>query len=165
MKTDGEPALLAVRNSVIKYHGGVIVPEAPAKAEKAELKAERQELEAKVDKLLEEAAEKQRQEMEGKIEVVESRVRSEMAAEVQTKVELERQLAALPALQARLESLHDSKLLADDELYTLEDIIADSLEEGGSQGGSGGQVAKLVVLSERVAGDAALARQLRRKFT
>jgi len=36
IKTDGEPALLAVRNAVIKYHGGVIVPEAPAKGEKAE---------------------------------------------------------------------------------------------------------------------------------
>ena len=36
MKSDGEPALLAVRNAVIKYHGGVIVPEAPAKGEKAE---------------------------------------------------------------------------------------------------------------------------------
>ena len=36
MKSDGEPALLAVRNAVIKYHGGVIIPEAPAKGEKAE---------------------------------------------------------------------------------------------------------------------------------
>ena len=43
----------------------------------------------------------------------------------------------------------------------LEDVIADSLEE---EAGGGGQVAKLVVLSARVAGDAALARQLRRKF-
>ena len=36
MKSDGEPALLAVRNAVIKYHGGVIISEAPAKGEKAE---------------------------------------------------------------------------------------------------------------------------------
>ena len=124
-----------------------------------EAKAERQELEAKmeakVDKLIEDAAERQRREMEEKIEAVEARV---------AKVERERQLAALPGLQARLESLHASKLLTDDELYTLEDVIADSFEEEGSQGGSGGRVAKLVVLSERVAGDAALARQLRRKF-
>jgi hypothetical protein len=136
---------------------------AEAKAEKAQLKAERhaQELEAKVDKLLEEAAEKQRQEMAGKVEAVEVRVRSEMAAEVRAKVEQERQLAALPALQARLEGLHAAKLLTDNELYKLEDVIADSLEE---EAGGGGQVAKLVVLSARVAGDAALARQLRRKF-
>ena len=36
MKSDCEPALLAVRNAVIKYHGGVVIPEAPAKGEKAE---------------------------------------------------------------------------------------------------------------------------------
>ena len=118
------------------------------------MEKQRAEMEAKVDRLLEEAAEKQRQETEGKIEAVEARV---------VKVEQERQLAALPGLQARLESLHASKLLTDDELYTLEDVIADSLE--GEGGGSGEQVAKLLVLTERMAGDAALARQLRRKFT
>ena len=36
MKSDGEPALLAVRNAVMKYHGGIMIPEAPAKGEKAE---------------------------------------------------------------------------------------------------------------------------------
>ena len=123
--------------------------------QRAEMEKQRAEMQAKVDKLLHEAAEKQRQETEGKIEAVEARV---------VKVEQERQLAALPGLQARLESLHASKLLTDDELYTLEDIVADSLEEGEEGGGAGGRVAKLVVLSERVAGDAALARQLRRKF-
>ena len=35
MKSDGEPAPLAVRNAVMKYHGGVMIPEAPAKGEKA----------------------------------------------------------------------------------------------------------------------------------
>ena len=59
--------------------------------------------------------------------------------------------------------MHAANLLTDEELYNLEDIIADSLvEEGGGSGGE--QVGKLLVLSERVAGDAALARQLRRKF-
>ena len=117
------------------------------------------------------ALEKQRQEMAKQTEqterlreeAVEARVRGEMAAEVQAKVGQERQLAALPALQSRLQSLHASKLLADEELYKLEDTIADSLEE--EDAGSGGQVAKLIVFSERMAGDAALARQLRRKFT
>ena len=27
MKSDGEPALLAVRSAVMKYHGGIIIPE------------------------------------------------------------------------------------------------------------------------------------------
>ena len=95
--------------------------------------------------------EKQRLEAERlRQEVAQARVRSE-----------ERQL---PALQSRLQSLHASKLLTDEELYILEDIIVDSLEEGEGGGGGGEQVAKLVALSGRMAGDAALARQLRRKF-
>ena len=35
-KSDGEPALLAVRSAVMKYHGGIMIPESPAKGEKAE---------------------------------------------------------------------------------------------------------------------------------
>ena len=71
----------------------------------------------------------------------------------------------LPAFGVRLQSLHESKLLTEAELFKLEDIIADSLEEESSGGGScGEQGAKLVLLSERMVGDAALARQLRRKF-
>ena len=33
------------------------------------------------------------------------------------------------ALQARLESLHAAKILSDEELYALEDVIADDAEE------------------------------------
>ena len=36
MKRDSEPAIIAVRNAVMRYHGGIMVPEAPAKGEKAE---------------------------------------------------------------------------------------------------------------------------------
>ena len=36
LKSDGEPALLAVRSAVMKYHGGIVIPESPAKGEKAE---------------------------------------------------------------------------------------------------------------------------------
>ena len=36
MKSDGEPAMLAVRNALMKYHGGVVIPESPAKGEKTE---------------------------------------------------------------------------------------------------------------------------------
>ena len=35
-KSDGEPAIVAVRSAVIKYHGRIIIPENPAKGEKAE---------------------------------------------------------------------------------------------------------------------------------
>ena len=36
MKSDGEPAILAFKNAVMQLHGGVFVPEQPAKGEKAE---------------------------------------------------------------------------------------------------------------------------------
>ena len=36
MKSDGEPTLLSVRNAVMKYHGRIIIPEGPAKCERAE---------------------------------------------------------------------------------------------------------------------------------
>ena len=36
IKSDGGPALLAVRNAILKYHGGIVIPEGPAKGEKAE---------------------------------------------------------------------------------------------------------------------------------
>jgi len=118
--------------------------------------------------------------MDAKIEARDAKAQAErLEAEVRSKADRaafearlaqqthetarQRQLASLPALQSRLQSLHASKLLADEELYKLEDTIADSLEE--EDAGSGGQVAKLIVFSERMAGDAALARQLRRKFT
>ena len=36
VKSDGEPALLAVKGTVMKHHGGKVVPEQPAKGERAE---------------------------------------------------------------------------------------------------------------------------------
>lgn len=36
VKSDGEPALVALKTAAMKYHGGVAVPEAPGKNEKAE---------------------------------------------------------------------------------------------------------------------------------
>ena len=85
-----------------------------------------------------------------------SKIKGQLVAVQTEKLRLE-----MPALQSRLESLHASKLLTDEELFWLEDVIADSLEEAG---GDGEQVAKLALLAERLTSDAALARQLRRKF-
>ena len=36
VKSDVEPAMLVVRNSVMKYHGRKVIPEQPGKGEKAE---------------------------------------------------------------------------------------------------------------------------------
>ena len=67
------------------------------------------------------------------------------------------QMRDLLALQSRLETLHASKLLADEELYAVEDIIAEEDD-------ADGRVAALITLSGKMAGDGAFARQLRRKY-
>ena len=83
----------------------------------------------------------------------------------------ERRFTQVVALQARLESLHVAKILSDEELYALEDVIADDAEEALGEGARGGAeeaveggVSRMVALSGRMAGDAAFGRQLRRKF-
>ena len=63
----------------------------------------------------------------------------------------------LVALQSRLESLHAAKLLADEELFAVEDIIADCDAEDD-------RVSALLTLSSKMAADKAFARQLRRKY-
>ena len=65
----------------------------------------------------------------------------------------------LPALQSRIEAMHAAKLLSDDELFSIEDVIAD-LEVGSDDT----RVGQLIALSSRMAGDAAFSRQIRRKI-
>ena len=92
---------------------------------------------------------------------VEARVRAEARAEAQAEASKLRDEASklrdLLALQRRLEAMHSAKLLADEELYAIEDTIADSTADGG-------QVAALLSLSATMVADGAFARQLRRKF-
>jgi hypothetical protein len=92
-----------------------------------------------------------------------ARVRAEVRAEVQTlhtKVEASKlHHQQLLALQQRLEVVHASKLLGDEELYAIEDLIADSTEED-----EGDRVAALISLSSKMVADGAFARQIRRKF-
>lgn len=125
------------------------------------------------DKLREEAAEARgRAEMRAEME----KFREEAVdARVQAAVGQERQAAAqarfgateaqlrdhqLTLLQSRLEALNAAKLLADEELFALEDAIADSVEA--SDGDD--RTPRMVALSGRMAADAAFSRQLRRKF-
>ena len=84
---------------------------------------------------------------------------------------LEAKLAAaggskVASLQSRVQSLHAApEQLSDEELYSLEDIIADSCEEDAGDGDGGDdRVAKMVALSEKMTQGGAFARQLRRKF-
>ena len=134
--------------------------------QRQEAKAERLELEAKLDEQRRET-EQQRAEMEARAE----RLRQEMekrlqdtnprrAAEAITEGQLE-------ALQARLQSLHEAKLLSEDELSRLEDTIADCIEvlpTADEQERSVERTMRMSQLSEKMAADASLARQLRRKF-
>lgn len=82
-------------------------------------------------------------------------------------------------LQARLERLHAAKELADEELYALEDIVADYVELKVSMPGQiiteqmvialphhspASKLHKLIGLSAAMVGDHAFARQARRKY-
>ena len=116
------------------------------------------------------AMERQRQEMEAKIAALTPAPPAEAVSEEQ-----------LVTLQARLESLHSAQLLSDAEVYSLEDAVADYVELKASMAGqvitedliyssvaqacgAASRLHKLVTLSGSMAGDAAFARQLRRKF-
>ena len=78
------------------------------------------------------------------------------------------------AVTARLEALHAAQLLSDDELFALEDCVADFIEaqasydvvtmEAVNANRALGKVHKLVALGEGMPSDAMFARQLRRKF-
>lgn len=57
--------------------------------------------------------------------------------------------------QSELQSPHASKLLTDGELSGLEAVIADSFGEAGGGEEAGGEVAKLAVMSARLATTAA----------
>ena len=63
----------------------------------------------------------------------------------------------LVALQARLDALHEAKLLGDEEVYAVEDIIADCDAQDD-------RLSALLGLSAKMATDKAFARQLRRKY-
>ena len=80
----------------------------------------------------------------------------------------------IESLTARLEAMHAAQMLSDDELFALEDCVADFVEAKAScevvtmetvnTVRAVGKAHKLVALSEAMPGDGMFARQLRRKF-
>ena len=98
--------------------------------------------------------EKQRAEMD---ELREAATKAEQAVVEADQAAIKARTRDLIALQSRLEALHAAKLLADEELYAVEDIIAEEDD-------ADGRVAALITLSGKMAGDGAFARQLRRKY-
>eukprot|EP01043_Picozoa_sp_COSAG02_P099679 COSAG02_NODE_35784_length_463_cov_1.131868_1_plen_105_part_10 len=81
--------------------------------EREQAKSERAEMEARLESKLAE----QKAQMEEQKKATVARVEH-------TRIEQQ-----LPALQARIEALHAAQLLTDDELLSIEDVIAD-LEAG-----------------------------------
>ena len=120
-------------------------------------------MEARMDKqALEARAEMEAQRIENdklRTEVAEASVRAEMQAKVDGAASVRLRDQQLIALQARLEALSAAKLLTDDELFAVEDVVGDSSVEASGDD----QVAMLLALSARMASDSAFARQLRRK--
>ena len=103
---------------------------------------------------------------------------------MEAKLEEQRQIMApqaaisdqqIAALLARVQATHATKLLSDDELSSLEDILADLIEEKARCNGEVvtmhdvltngvlGKAHKLIALSQGLAKDEVFVRQLRRK--
>ena len=127
-----------------------------AKAERAAMRAEMDELRLAAIKALEGRDETQRAEMEMLREAAAKAEHAVVEADQAATKARMRDLNLL-ALQSRLETLHAAKLLADEELYAVEDIIAEEDD-------ADGRVAALITLSGKMVADGAFARQLRRKY-
>ena len=151
-------ALLREERSHIKEEREVM------KVEREMMEAKIERLQAKMDQQRDEAETQRREEAEAKLEQMRT------AATPVEEISEQR----LAALQVRLEALHEAKLLTDDEVYALEDTVADFVELQGSTAGvvtleaaQASEVAtrllKLAALSEGVAADGMFARQARRK--
>jgi hypothetical protein len=125
----------------------------------AKLEKQRQDAEAKLEAKLEAQkteAGAQRRALETKMEAL-----RDEAVEVRVRdAQLQLYGQQVTALQARFEALHAAKLLTDEELFALEDAIADAVEAPDDDD----RVARMVALSARMASDASFSRQLRRKF-
>jgi hypothetical protein len=130
----------------------------------------RREMEAKMemhkqetDKLREQVSEAKiqeiRKELEAKMKLQEAKM-PQLASAVISEARLE-------ALQARVHALHSAKLLTDEELYTIEDTIADMIEATPTMLASHStaeRVLKMALLSEKMSVEGSFARQLRRKL-
>ena len=139
-----------------------------AKLEKtweAKLDAHRQSWEAKLDaqhQSCEAKLETQRQSWEAKLDAQRQSWEAELEIHRSRRDALETR-----ELQARFEALHASKLISDDELCSLENLVIDTLEDperASAEGKAHSIKSSLMKLSEHIASDSGLARQLRRKY-
>ena len=137
--------------------------EARLEAQRRETEAQRRETEASRMTEAEAKLQAQRREAEAERRVTEAKLLGKLEAQKFREVSV---------LQVRLEALHSAKLLTDEEMFAMEDIIADSFDDqdhededdDGSRAVACEKVASLVVLSGRIASNASFARQVRRKY-
>jgi hypothetical protein len=118
--------------------------------------------------------EQQRSEMQAKAERAQER--AEMQSKMEGKLEQQQVITKdqLAAVQTRLDVLHASELLSDDELGAVEDCLADFFEasagcehmtmETASMNRAVATALKLIALSEGMTKDTMFARQVKRKF-
>lgn len=97
-------------------------------------------------------------EAEAKVKAAEAEAEAEATGLKLRHLLEQQQQQQLPALHARLEALHAAKLLSDEELFMVEDAIADSEDARDKN-----CVSKLIALSAKMPADRAFARQLTRK--
>ena len=150
--------LKAVARMEARMDKQAVEAKAQMEAQRAEAKAEMEAQRLENDKLRAEVAEASiRAEMQAKVDGASA---AKAAADTRVEAAAARlRDQQLIALQARLEALSAAKLLSDDELFAVEDVIGDSSGEASGDD----QVAILLALSARMATDSAFARQLRRK--
>jgi hypothetical protein len=142
--------------------------------ERAHFEAKLEQQEVKMEALrqdcknCEEKLEAQRQEYERKLEALRQGAKLEAQCHgYETKLSGDQ----LEALHQRFDALHQGKLLTDDEMFTLEDKLADFIECRSSATVARGEMLAvaeallvLVGMCGGVSNDGMLARQLRRKF-
>ena len=115
-------------------------------------------------------------------EHMEAKLEEQRQETTKLRLEMEKRLAPkevisaeqIDAVTARLEALHAAQLLSDEELFALEDCMADFIEAKGTVEvvtadtvntvRAVGRLHKLISLSEGMPRDAMFARQLRRKL-
>lgn len=122
----------------------------------AQLQQQRREMEAKMLEM--------REEQEAKAEAQLQTMREELTPKPAVTEE------QLTALQSRLAAMHDAQLLTDDEVFALEDVVADFIALGlvtaemASAHAAAAKLLQLARLSQGIASDGSFARQARRKF-
>ena len=123
-------------------------------------------------RLMLEREDRMREEMEAKSIAQIEKLREELTPKPPPEAISEQQLGAL---QSRLDAVHAAELLSEEEMFALEDAVADFLEAraeaelvGARMGVHShpavGKLHKLVALSESLQADGAFARQARRKY-